>query len=233
MNSEIKNIIFDYGGTLDTHGIHWSEKFWEVYKHYHIPISKHDFKKAFVDAEKSIPRVINTNFGLQQTYNTQLTYQFNYLEKNSMLSSFYFVLVEQLKNYCYKKILQNIEVSKLILSLLEHDYQLGLVSNYYGNVKTVLEEIALKKYFNAIIDSTVVGFRKPDIKIFELALNELSAKPEETIVVGDSYENDIAPAKKIGCYTIWLNGKSWKTPTEVSSADVIINSMKQLPDVLK
>lgn len=110
---------------------------------------------------------------------------------------------------------------------------MGLVSNYYGNVEAVLKELSLKKYFTSIVDSTVIGIRKPDAQIFKIALNELGVKPAEAIVIGDSYSNDIAPAKLLGCDTIWINNKGWKNPDETGSADKIIKSIKELPAIIK
>lgn len=233
MNSEIKNIIFDFGGTLDTDGVHWSEKFWEVYQHFQIPVEKEDFKNAFVYSERNIAGIIKPNFSLSKTYETQITYQLKYFESMELLSEIYFVIVENMSRYCMHTVLDNVEISKLTLALLDVDYKLGLVSNYYGNVETVLKEIDLRKYFKIVIDSTLVGVRKPNKKIFQLALNQLKANAEETIVVGDSYENDIVPAKLLGCKTIWLKGNGWSEVDDTSSADFTIESLKQLPDVVK
>ena len=46
--TNIKGIIFDYGGTIDTNGKHWAEVLWTRYKELNIPVSKEDFKKAYV-----------------------------------------------------------------------------------------------------------------------------------------------------------------------------------------
>lgn len=233
MNKKIKNIIFDYGGTLDTDGIHWSEKFWEVYQHFQIPVEKEDFRNAFIYSERNIADVIKPYFSLSKTYETQITYQFKYFENMQLLSEIYFLIVENISKYCLKTVLDNIEITKLTLALLDNEYRLGLVSNYYGNVETVLKEIDLRKYFKVAIDSTLVGVRKPEKKIFQLALYRLGANAKETMIVGDSYENDIVPAKQLGCTTVWLKGKGWNKPSDTSSADIIINSLIELPNILK
>lgn len=232
MKTNIKNIIFDYGGTLDTNGIHWSEKFWEVYQNFNLHLEKEDFRKAFVYSERKIVEIINSDYGIEQTYKTQLHYQFQYLENNNLLSAFAYIVIDDIVQYCINQIKDNIEITKLTLAMLDQEYNLGLVSNYYGNVVTILKEIDLHKYFNAIIDSSVVGIRKPDKKIFEIALNKLNGKPEETIVVGDSYKNDILPAKELGCITVWLKGKGWNNHDNTDKADIVIASLKDLKNVL-
>lgn len=226
-------IIFDYGGTLDTNGIHWSEKFWETYTHFRIPILKEDFREAFVYAEKKITNDIKYNFVLKQTLVAQIKYQMEYLQNKFFLPDVYTVIVDELAEYCYWSVIKTVEISKEILEFLIHSYSLGLVSNYYGNVRTVLRELSLKKYFDSIIDSSVVGIRKPDLKIFQLSLNDLSVTARQAIVVGDSYKNDIIPGKLIGCKTIWVKGKSWEDNVQSNSADIIINSIKELPKAIK
>jgi putative hydrolase of the HAD superfamily len=60
----------------------------------------------------------------------------------------------------------------------------------------------------------------------------LDVKPVETAVAGDSYGNDIVPAKELGCSTIWLKGKGWNEPENTGSADFIITSLIQILKIL-
>lgn len=228
-----KALLFDFGGTLDTDGIHWSEKFFEVYMHFHIPVSKENFREAFVYSERTIANIIKPDFNLKQTLKTQITYQLEYLQKNNLVPEVFSFITDELTEYCYRTVIQNVEISKEILEQLAPEYLLAVISNFYGNVVTVLEELSLKKYFTSIVDSAVVGIRKPDPKIFEIALNELGVSPIDAVMIGDSYNNDIAPAKAIGCKTIWINNKGWDEQNENNRADIIIKSFKELPQILE
>jgi putative hydrolase of the HAD superfamily len=49
-----------------------------------------------------------------------------------------------------------------------------------------------------VIDSTVIGFRKPDPRIFEIALARAGVAPAETVHVGDTLANDVAGARAAG-----------------------------------
>jgi len=227
-----KALLFDFGGTLDTDGIHWSEKFFEVYMQFHIPISKENFREAFVYSERTIVNIIKPDFNLKQTLKTQLKYQLEYLQKNNFLPEVFSFITDELTEYCYRTVVQNVEISKEILEQLSPEYLLAVISNFYGNIETVLEELSLKKYFTSILDSAVVGIRKPDPKIFEIALNELGVNPNDAVMIGDSYTNDIVPAKLIGCKTIWINNKGWDEQNENNKADIIIKSFKELPEIL-
>ncbi len=178
-----KALLFDFGGTLDTDGIHWSEKFWETYALFRIPVLKENFREAFIYSEKKCADIIKPNFNLMQTFETQLKYQIENLQNNFDLSGVYNQIINKLSEHCYGTVLHNLKTSRKIIESLAQSYLLGLVSNYYGNVEAVLKELSLKKYFTSIVDSTVIGIRKPDAQIFEAALKELGVENANVKVV--------------------------------------------------
>ena len=49
---KIKGIIFDYGGTIDSNGLHWAEVIWKAYEAEKVTVGKADFRNAFVYGEK-------------------------------------------------------------------------------------------------------------------------------------------------------------------------------------
>ena len=99
--------------------------------------------------------------------------------------------------------------SREVLLQLKAHYPMVLVSNFYGNIATVLREFGLDGIFQAVIESAVVGVRKPDPRIYRLGVEALGLRPEEVVVVGDSIEKDIIPAQKAGCQTVWFKGEGW------------------------
>lgn len=230
MTKKITAVIFDYGGTIDTGGIHWGEKFWDAYKYFKIPVTREDFSNAYIFSEKNVQNIIKPVSGLRETYRAQLFYQLKYFERNNILSSAYNAIIDELVEYCHRSVLRNTKENKVILSRLERNYRLGIVSNYYGNLHSVLNEIRIKKFFSTIVDSKTAGVRKPDSKIFSLAIESINSSPDRSIVVGDSYTNDISPSKQIGCSTIWLKVRSWDTPINTKDADIIINSFSQIEE---
>ena len=110
-----------------------------------------------------------------------------------------------------------------------HKPSFVLVSNFYGNISVVLKEFGLDTFFPTIIESAVVGIRKPDARIFSLGVEALGVKPEEVTVVGDSVGKDIIPARSIGCHTVWFKGESWDDKVEDETIpDRIITSLSEL-----
>jgi HAD superfamily hydrolase (TIGR01509 family) len=75
-------------------------------------------------------------------------------------------------------------------------YRLGVVSNSDGRAEEGLEAAGLRGYFEVVIDSQLVGFEKPDPRIFEAALRRMALAPEEAIYVGDIYEVDVVGARR-------------------------------------
>lgn len=118
-----------------------------------------------------------------------------------------------------------------LLEELNSRYKLGLVTNfaYHPAVYQILDRLDLAMYFEAVVISGEVGWRKPSRYIFEAALSKLSASPEEAVFVGDEYETDILGAKKIGMRAILLDREN----TDSEEADMSITSLDELPPSLE
>jgi FMN phosphatase YigB (HAD superfamily) len=228
----MKAILFDFGGTLDTNGIHWSEFFWDAYQQMHVPISKNLYEQAYVAAEKILPgNRIRHDDNFSTTVTVQLQAQFEFLaEKGKTFSS---ALPGELAHYCYEKVEANVTQQLPFIKKISRRYALGVVSNYYGNLQASLSELGFSPFIHAAIDSSIVGLAKPDPQIFQIALDELHMHSGETYVVGDSYERDIVPAKRLGCVTVWLRGRSWNETMETSKADYVILSLQELSSLVR
>lgn len=119
--------------------------------------------------------------------------------------------------------------SRDVLVTLHERYPLALVSNYYGNLQTVLREFRLDGLFSHVVESAVVGVRKPDPQIFRLAVDRLGCEPDAVTVVGDSFGSDIMPARQLGCRTVWLRGEQWTdAPVDETVPDRIITDLEEL-----
>lgn len=55
-----------------------------------------------------------------------------------------------------------------------------------------------------IASSAEEGFSKPDLKLFEIALEKANTIPSRSVMVGDRADNDIAPAESLGMKTVLL-----------------------------
>jgi len=233
--SRIKGIIFDYGGTIDSNGKHWAEVIWESYQAHGVDVTKDQFREAWVFVERYLathPIIApDDNFGvlLRKKIDLQIKCLIDkeYLTDKEKSLEFSIAISDQ----CYNFARQMVDGEKPILDALRKGYPMVLVSNFYGNVQAVLSDFGLLEYFDDIIESAVVGVRKPDPAIFGLGVEKLGLPASEIVVIGDSYTKDIVPATKNGCKTIWLKGPGWEKDDDNATADVVITDFMELKDV--
>lgn len=226
-----KGYIFDYGGTLDTGGCHWGRRIWHAYEKAGVPVSEQLFREAYVYAERELGRnpIIQPDYTFRKTLDVKLRIEMEYISTKQAGFD-----AAQWRNnvldILYKQTEEETAKSREVLVKLKEHHPLVLVSNFYGNISTVLEEFKLDNIFDSIVESAVVGVRKPDHRIFTLGVEALGMNPEEVTVVGDSYDKDIAPAKKAGCRTIWMRGEGWtdNEGNDTSAADKVITELSEI-----
>ena len=108
-----------------------------------------------------------------------------------------------------------------------------LVSNFYGNIDEVLRDYNIRHLFKGIIESAVVGVRKPNPTLFKLGVDALEMSPDEVLVVGDSLRKDIEPAERLGCHALWLKGKGWTQEEDQQTHPHTITSISQVLDYIE
>ena len=141
--------------------------------------------------------------------------------------------VDIIAGYCYDYARRcTLEASSLIEQVSDR-YECALVSNFYGNLKAVLQDFGLARCFRYVIDSAEVGVRKPDPAIFQLAIDKLGLKPDDVTVIGDSYRKDILPALSLGCHAIWIKGSNWDKADDSIHYEPCATSIFQLLDMLQ
>ncbi|RJP65504.1 MAG: HAD family hydrolase [Candidatus Abyssobacteria bacterium SURF_17] len=93
----------------------------------------------------------------------------------------------------------------LLEGLQAKGYRLGIISNNDGRCREKCAELGIAKYFEAIVDSSLEGVRKPSPKIFNVALGRMGIAPQEAAHVGDMYGSDVLGARDTGITPIWYN----------------------------
>ncbi|MDF2849510.1 HAD family hydrolase [Sphingobacterium multivorum] len=205
----IKGIIFDYGGTLDTNGGHWGAVIWSGYEKYQVPVNLNAFQEAYTYAERqmALQPIIKPQFNFLEVLEAKLTVQFDYL-----IAAGYDLdrsLAHRIAFDGYSLAKNTVEEVKPLLNSLHEKYPIVMVSNFYGNLKSVLDDFGILSYFQEVVESAVVGVRKPDPAIYALGVTKIGLPAQEVLVVGDSYSKDMVPAKAVGCQTLWLKGQTW------------------------
>jgi putative hydrolase of the HAD superfamily len=106
-------------------------------------------------------------------------------------------------------------VTQALTALKEKNYQLGIVTNMQADIQhRKLTFLEIGDDFDFIITSEAVDHEKPHPHIFFHALAATEGTPNTTVMVGDSFLNDIEPASWIGITPIWYNPKGLAPPIE-------------------
>lgn len=228
-------LILDYGATIDTDGDHWSEIIWDEVKKELPEIEKDDFRKAYVYAERELGKgeIIKADTSFLDTLKAKINLETDYLTENGIVSlddsareDFCRNIVERL----YRRTTLHIAHNREVLANLKKKHSLALVSNFYGNIHTVLKEMEIEEMFCDVVESAEEKIRKPDPRLLTLTIERIGAKAEQCIMVGDSLKKDIAPAKSLGCKTIWMKGRQWEEETlnDGNAPDRTITTLDEL-----
>ena len=103
---------------------------------------------------------------------------------------------------------------EVLQTLKEMNFRLGIVSNHRTWLPDYLKEIGLSQYFETIIVSDIAGIEKPDIRIMQIALNNLSLNASSCLYVGD-HPFDVLCAKGAGIDCVWLTAPDSILPESV------------------
>ena len=96
-------------------------------------------------------------------------------------------------------------VYDLLSTLRARGVRLGIISHADKRLLAQLKALGLTPYFEHIVGSSDVALEKPDPRIFELALERMRARPEQTLYVGDYRWLDFEPARRLGMQALLVD----------------------------
>jgi putative hydrolase of the HAD superfamily len=120
----------------------------------------------------------------------------------------------------------------LLASLESRGLRLGVVTNGRTAIQQrKIDALGIRRFLKCTIVSEAAGFKKPDLRIFELALRTLDLQPDECLFVGDHPVNDILGSRDAGLTAVWLTGMHpW--PAEVPEPELQITRLGGLEPLL-
>ena len=193
-------LLFDFGGTLDADGIPWKDRFFELARAEGLDATQAVFDPAFYGATDAIEGIIPASAGFRETVERVAEGLAARLPREG-------ALLRRAGDRFTRESLRQLAKSASLLSNLRLRYRLGIVSNFYGNLRAVLEEAGLASLIDTAVDSTLAGCKKPDSRIFQSALDALGAASEDAVFVGDSLKRDMAGARGMGMRHVWLRSE--------------------------
>ena len=226
----IRALLFDMGGTLDGDGLHWLDRFVELYAAAGVRLPREVLRAAFDHAEAlSASDDVMATASLDQMIERHVGWQLAHLHASGD-----YVLHRRLVDGFVAPVravaADNV---RLLADLSARGLRLGVVSNGCGNVDVLCAELGYAPYLSVVVDSRRAGLYKPDPAIFIYAAAKMERRPSNVMMVGDSFDRDVRPAKSIGMMTAWLEGPAPRTCPDPSLADVRLRHLAELPGMLE
>lgn len=191
----IKRVIFDIDNTLMPWRDEYFNEIFEVLKELKIECSNDDFNKI----KKAMSEYENVYYSFNKE--NMINYINEYTGKRYP-KEFMDKIIEKLANCVPEKIEDSILVT---LEELNKKYEMVCLTDWFKNQQIKrLEKTNILKYFQEIYAAENIK-RKPFKEAFMQAIGE--NKPEECIMIGDSFARDIEGALKAGLQAIYYNSK--------------------------
>jgi putative hydrolase of the HAD superfamily len=93
-----------------------------------------------------------------------------------------------------------------VLNYLKEKYVLHIVTNGFADIQAVkMTSANIGSYFTEIVTSERAGCKKPDRRIFDFTLQQIKARPEHCIMIGDSLDADILGARNASLDHVFYN----------------------------
>jgi putative hydrolase of the HAD superfamily len=214
-------ILFDFGGTLDADALPWKERMFRICRAEGLVVPPERFDPLFYGADDALVGAIPATLSLEETVRRLVT------DLGSALGLSNGRLVDRLLRRFLEDATRSVRGNVSLLSDLARRYPLGLVSNFYGNLSAVCDDLGIRSLFRVIVDSEAVGCTKPDPRIFRHALDALGVAAGDATFVGDSPSRDMAGARGVGMAHIWLVGEA-SHPPPCCPGDRVIRSLGEL-----
>ncbi|MRR30439.1 HAD family hydrolase [bacterium] len=123
--------------------------------------------------------------------------------------------------------------------LTRRGFHLGIITNAADarDVARIIDTHELRGYFETIVISADLGIRKPDPRIFEVAMQRTASKPDNAVMVGDNLNADILGAHRAGLKGIWITRRSENPNTSLQRSsitpDAEITALAEIPALLE
>ena len=230
--AKLKGILFDYGHTL---------VYFPQIEKTHL-VAARSVQRALQDLGVSVDasriQTLVRSFA-RRTDNVVMNMEEEFMEILYLLGVENYSLddLQEIIQVHWRPYIQNARVRRGVKKILKYlkkmEFKLGIVANIWsGGMNPVLERLGLERFFDTTVASIDVGFKKPDPKIFHLALDHLELSPEEVIMVGDNPRTDIKGAHNLGIGAVRLVRGPNRTKPDLVDPDFKIRNLSALASIV-
>lgn len=224
----IHTLLFDFGGTIDADGLAWKERFHACYQAEGLDMAEDAFAPVFYAADDPLVGATGAELGLAETVTRLVANLESGLGADAARG-------RRVATAFMDETGSTLQRNRPVLKALAERYRLGIVSNFYGNLPAVCRGAEIDSLFGVIVDSEVVGARKPDPAIFQAALGPLRAAADGAVMVGDSLHRDREGARQAGMGFVWIatdGAQQARAGREGAADHPTVSSFDQLADLL-
>jgi putative hydrolase of the HAD superfamily len=93
-------------------------------------------------------------------------------------------------------------------------YRMGIISNHEWGLPRLITGLGLGRYFDAVVSSARVGYRKPHPEIFRFVLDDLGGSADQALMIGDSISSDVKGAIRMGMSVVLVDRDGTSTPVD-------------------
>ena len=191
-------LLFDYGGTLDSGARHWNFVLLDGYRQAaeRFPalraVDGEVWRAAYVHGERTLARqpIVTPDDDFRTLLHKKIAVELAFLREGGTVvlsDADCAAATDAIADYCDRAARRHADEARhLLQTLRDRGYRFVLVTNFYGNIHAVLRTYGLADFFPHIVESAVVGVRKPDPAIWQLGIDALGAQ------------------------TIWFKGEEWE-----------------------
>ena len=208
----IKAVFFDLDGTLCDSDTAWniaqSETFQRLHKHY-----PHVSGEAITEAWTTVHQRLFQQLDAGKCAMAEVRdsrFQCLFEELGLPIDK----IMEELSDFFCSRYLTSLYLYDDVTVLEElHTYHVGIITNgahdeHIDSQLSKVRYLGLSERIQSLTISGEIGVRKPRVEIFKVACERADVLPKEAVYIGDTIENDIVGANRVGMTSVFINRKS-------------------------
>jgi len=213
----IKNIFFDMGNTLVHRPIDRQIGFAQFLRSKGFDVKDSQFLEAYSQARRAVPTRPGSGrpgYPPKREEYKQTMDQINRHFEQRITATIEFLGLSPAADIAgsiiesdYNKIQLFPETVRTLEMAMSQGYRLGIISNWDPGLMEFCREIGIREYFDTIIASRALGYKKWWPEIFHAALASVGGKPWESVHIGDSPGSDAWGALGAGIHPIIIDRK--------------------------
>ncbi len=204
--NEIKAIMFDLDNTLYDFKFFWELANSELYKSLNInEVNYDEFMVEYLKQDEVLWQdLVSEKITLTElrTNRPYITFKNLKIDKSIDFCKDFYI---KMFNILVENIVLDKQIEKILFNLKEN-YKLYILTNgFTEEQERKISKLNISKYFERIFISESIGYEKPAKEAFEYITKSINIPPENILMIGDSYTNDIESAINNGFNALHIN----------------------------